>query len=191
MQAKILTAIEKRTISRLGSNRTIPVDVRLICATNSNIYKEVEDGRFRQDLLYRINTIELHIPPLQERGRDIQLLAIYFLRKYSAKYKKKINEITPDAQHILDNYQWPGNVRELQNVVERAVILSSGNKLTANSFILQPTDTGRTVEPKTLNLKQIEQETIEKAMKRSGGSLGKASELLGISRFSLSRKIKK
>jgi len=191
MQAKMLTAIEKRTISRLGSNHSIPVDVRLISATNTDIHHEVENGNFRQDLLYRINTIELHIPPLRERGSDIQLLAEYFLQKFSGKYKKQIKGITSDAKVKLENYNWPGNVRELQNAVERAVILSSGNKLTANDFMLQPAETRKKHEPESLNLEQMEQETIEKAMKRSQGNMNKAADLLGITRFSLYRKIKK
>jgi len=191
MQAKMLTAIEKRTISRLGSNRSIPVDVRLISATNTDIHREVESGNFRQDLLYRINTIELHIPPLRERGRDIQLLTEYFLQKFSGKYKKPIIGITSDAKTKLESYHWPGNVRELQNAVERAVILSSGNKLTAADFMLQPSETRRKHEPESLNLEQMEQETIEKALKRSLGNMNKAAELLGITRFSLYRKIKK
>jgi len=191
MQAKMLTAIEKRTISRLGSNQSIPVNVRLISATNTDIHREVENGNFRQDLLYRINTIELHIPPLRERGRDIQLLAEYFLQKFSSKYKKQIKGITTDAKTKLESYNWPGNVRELQNAVERAVILSSGNKLTANDFMLQPAETRKKHEPESLNLEQMEQETIEKALKRSEGNMNKAADLLGITRFSLYRKIKK
>jgi transcriptional regulator with PAS, ATPase and Fis domain len=192
MQAKMLTAIEKRTISRLGSNQPVPVDVRLISATNTNIYREVENGNFRQDLLYRINTIELHIPPLRERGRDIQLLAEHFLRKFTGKYKKHITGITSDAKTKLEKYSWPGNVRELQNAMERAVILSTGNKLNANDFILQPAEMKRKNEQETsLNLEQIEQETIEKALKHSQGNMNKAAELLGISRYTLYRKIKK
>jgi len=191
MQAKILTAIEKRTISRLGSNRPIPVDVRLISATNSDIYREVENGSFRQDLLYRINTIELYIPPLRERGRDILLLTEHFLKKYNAKYKKHISGITSDVKHVLENYNWPGNVRELQNVVERAVILSSGNKLSACDFMLQPAQIKRKNEQDLLNLKLLEQATIEKALKHSQGNIDTAADLLGISRFSLYRKIKK
>jgi len=190
-QAKMLTAIEKRMISRLGSNQSIPVDVRLICATNADIYREVENGHFRQDLLYRINTIELRIPPLRERGRDILLLTDYFLQKFNNKYKKQIKGITSDAKTKLENYHWYGNVRELQNVVERAVILSSGNKLNANDFMLQPSETKRKNEQESLNLEQIEQKAIEKALKHCGGNMNKAAELLGITRFALYRKIKK
>jgi len=191
MQAKMLSAIEKQTISRLGSNRPIPVDVRLISATNSDIYQEVENGNFRQDLLYRINTIELHVPPLRERGHDIELLVTYFLRKFNSKYKKHIKDITADAKTKLKNYNWPGNVRELQNAMERAVILSSGNKLNATDFLLQPAEIKRKHKPESLNLEQIEQEAIEKALKRSQGNISEAAELLGITRFALYRKIKK
>jgi len=191
MQAKMLTAIEKRMISRLGSNHAIPVDVRLICATNSDIYHEVENGNFRQDLLYRINTIELRVPPLRERDDDVFLLAEHFIRKFNGKYKKQIKGLTSDAKTKLKNYNWPGNVRELQNAVERAVILSQGNKLSAMDFILQPAESKRKKETESLNLEQIEQEAIEKALERSHGSLNKAAELLGITRFTLYRKIKR
>ena len=191
MQAKMLTAIEKRTLSRLGSNRLIPVDVRLISATNADIYREVENGNFRQDLLYRINTIEIRIPPLRERGNDILLLADYFLKKYAAKYKKTVKGISAEAKTKLTHYSWPGNVRELQNAIERAVILSSGHNLDTSDFILQPAEIKRKNGPETLNLEQIEHETIEKALKISGGNLGKAAEMLGISRFTLYRKMGK
>ena len=191
MQAKMLTAIEKRTITRLGSNRPIPVDVRLICATNVNIYREVEKGNFRQDLLYRINTIELHIPALRERGGDILLLADYFMRKLSAKYKKQFKGISNDAKTKLETYSWPGNVRELQNVMERAVILASGNYLKAIDFILNPTEIQRESESETLNLERVEQKTIEKALKISGGNMNKAADMLGITRFTLYRKMNK
>ena len=191
MQSKILTAIEKRMISRLGSNQPIPVDVRLICATNADIYREVENGNFRQDLLYRINTIELRVPPLRERGHDVLLLTEYFLQKFNNKYKKQIKGITSDAKVKLGNYNWPGNVRELQNAVERAVVLSAGNKLSAPDFILQPAESKRKKESDSLNLEQIEQEAIEKALERSGGNMNKAADLLGITRFALYRKMKK
>ena len=120
MQSKLLTAIEKRQISRLGSTQTIPIDVRLICATNADIRQMVEDGNFRQDLLYRINTIEIHIPPLRERGNDIILLAEHFLNHYARKYKKEMHGLTREAKNKLLKYAWPGNVRELKNVIETA-----------------------------------------------------------------------
>lgn len=189
MQAKMLTAIEKKQISRLGSTKNIPIDVRFISATNADIYQAVEDVRFRQDLLYRINTIEIHIPALRERGNDVILLAEYFLKKFGLKYKKDIQNISHDAKRKLCAYNWPGNVRELQNAVERAVILSSDRTLKADDFILTQTEGRKHKDKEVLNLEIIEQETVEKALNRSNGNLNKAAEMLGISRFALYRKI--
>lgn len=138
MQSKLLTAIEKRQISRLGTTSTIPIDVRLISATNVNIHRMVEEGNFRQDLLYRINTIEIHIPPLRDRGEDVLLLADYFLQRYIHKYKKEINGLSREAKQKLMRYHWPGNVRELQHAIERAVILSDSSLLKPANFMLQP-----------------------------------------------------
>ena len=165
MQAKLLTTIEKKQITRLGSNKIVPVDVRFICATNADIYRDVADGRFRQDLLYRINTIELHIPPLRERGNDIILLAEYFIRRFAMKYKKNIRGIAKEVQKKLLAYHWPGNVRELQHAVERALILSDGNILKPCDFILQ-NHHQKTAE--SLNLETLEAQTIEKALERTG-----------------------
>ena len=122
MQAKLLTAIEKRQISRLGSTQATSIDVRLICATNADIRHLVENGEFRQDLLYRINTIELRIPPLRERGNDILLLAEHFLQRYARKYQKEMRGLNREAKNKLLKYAWPGNVRELQHTMERAHI---------------------------------------------------------------------
>lgn len=191
MQAKLLTAIEKRKISKLGSTKTIDIDVRLICATNTDLHKLVSKGEFRQDLLYRINTIEIHIPPLRERGEDILLLADFFLKRYAQKYKKDIKGLQKDAQKKLLQYSWPGNVRELQHTIERAVILSDSSFIRAENFLLQPVITKKKNEHETLNLEEIEKEVIEKAMRRCNGNISQAAELLGISRYSLYRKIEK
>ena len=191
MQAKLLTAIEKRKISKLGSTKTIDIDVRLICATNTDLHKLVSKGEFRQDLLYRINTIEIHIPPLRERGEDILLLADFFLKRYAHKYKKDIKGLQKDAQKKLLQYSWPGNVRELQHTIERAVILSDSSFIRAENFLLQPVITKKKNEHETLNLEEIEKEVIEKAMRRCNGNISQAAELLGISRYSLYRKIEK
>lgn len=191
MQAKMLTAIEKKKISRLGSTKDIPIDVRLICATNTDIRKAVEEGIFRQDLFYRINTIEIYIPPLREREGDVILLAEYFLKKYSIKYKKDIAGLSLEVKRKLSNYHWPGNVRELQSIVERAVILASGKKLNTENFVLSIRNGDKIKDEITLNLESIEKNTIEKAIELSEGNLNKAAELLGISRFSLYRKINK
>ena len=191
MQAKLLTAIEKRKISKLGSTKTIDIDVRLICATNTDLHKLVSKGEFRQDLLYRINTIEIHIPPLRERGGDILLLADFFLKRYAQKYKKDIKGLLKDAQKKLLQYSWPGNVRELQHTIERAVILSDSSFIRAENFLLQPVITKKKNEHETLNLEEVEKEDIEKAMRRCNGNISQAAELLGISRYSLYRKIEK
>lgn len=192
MQAKLLTAIEKRRIMRLGSTQSTPIDVRLICATNADIGHMVEEGRFRQDLLYRINTIELHIPPLRERGNDIVLLAKYFLERYARKYRKEIRGLTREAKNKLLKYTWPGNVRELQHAMERAVILGDGSLLRPDNFALQPTATrSRKDEQDTLNLEQLERQAVERALRLSEGNLTKAAEYLGITRFALYRKLEK
>lgn len=183
MQAKLLTAIEKRQILRLGATRSVPIDVRLISATNMDIHAMVQEGTFRQDLLYRINTIELHIPPLRERGNDILLLADYFLDCYARKYKKKIGGLTRDAKTKLQSYAWPGNVRELQHAIERAVILSDGPMLRPENFMLHPAPAQKKGEPEELNLGVLEKEAIERALRRADGNITRAAELLGITRL--------
>jgi two-component system response regulator HydG len=136
LQAKLLTAIERREVTRVGANKPTSVDVRLICATNNDVYDMVDKEEFRQDLLYRINTVEIHIPPLRERTGDISLLANHFAKIYSKKYKKKNSKISPQAHKKLNAYSWPGNVRELQHAIERAVIMSENSVLDVDDFIL-------------------------------------------------------
>lgn len=191
MQSKLLTAIEKRQISRLGSTQTVPIDVRLICATNADIRQMVEDGNFRQDLLYRINTIEIHIPPLRERGNDIILLADHFLDRYTRKYKKKIHGLTREAKNKLLKYAWPGNVRELQHTIECAVILGDGSMLKPENFLFHTTSKQKKEEEVILNLEQLERQAIEKALRISNGNISRAAEYLGITRFALYRKLEK
>lgn len=192
MQAKLLTAIEKRQIVRLGAVNPTPIDVRLICATNADLHKRVAEGNFRQDLLYRINTIELRIPPLRERGEDILLLAEHFLAKYNRKYRKEAKGLTREAKNKLLKYNWPGNVRELQHTLERAVILSDSNLLRPNDFLF-PTATPGSEEEETqeLNLEKLERKAIEQALRTSNGNISRAAELLGITRFALYRKMEK
>ena len=191
MQAKLLTAIEKRQISRLGSTQSVSIDVRLICATNADIRHLVEEGNFRQDLLYRINTIELHIPPLRERGNDIILLADYFLQRYARKYQKEMRGLTREAKAKLLRYSWPGNVRELQHTMERAVILGDGSLLRPDNFLFQASSPRLKKEEEILNLEQLERQAVEKAMRLSEGNMTRAAEYLGITRFALYRKIEK
>lgn len=189
-QAKLLTAIEKKRIVRLGGTQEIPIDVRLVCATNADLHALVRDGAFRQDLFYRINTVEIHIPPLRERGNDIQLLADFFLGKYARKYHKPVKGIDREARAKLQAYPWPGNVRELQHAVERAIVLSHGETLCPDNFLLYPPVRATGVPP-TLNLQQLERQAVERAMQLSGGNMNQAAELLGITRYALYRKLEK
>ena len=190
LQAKLLAALERREISRLGSTQVTPIDVRLLCATNADIHTEVAEGRFREDLLYRINTIEINIPPLRERGEDIILLAEHFLSIYAHKYNKVMTTLNRDARQRLLRHTWPGNVRELMHAVERAVLLAKGPALCAQDFLLKDSSR-RTSQTQTLNLERLEQEAIERAMNIAGGNVSRAAELLGITRFALYRKLNK
>lgn len=189
-QQKLLTMIEKREISRVGSTKVNKVDVRILSATNADLASMVADGKFRQDLLYRLNTIELHIPPLRERGNDIIRLAEYFAKQISRRYNLNEMAISAGARRKLLSHSWPGNVRELQHVIERAIVMASGSVLEADDI-----EFSRIVEPsmhtETLNLEKLEQDAILKAISRSNGNLSQAASLLGITRFTLYRKIEK
>lgn len=193
MQAKLLTAIEKHEITRLGATGSRSIDVRLISATNSDLYGLVEEGSFRQDLLYRINTIELHIPPLRERGEDILLLADYFTGRYAHKYKKEVDGLRADAKQKLLKYAWPGNVRELQHVMERAVILSQSRLLGSELFMLKPTQrvSQKRKQEEALSMEQLEKQAIARALVDCEGNVSRAAEQLEVSRFVLYRKMKK
>lgn len=190
VQQKLLTMIEKREMSRLGSNKLRKIDVRLLAATNADLPQMVADGKFRQDLLYRINTIELHLPPLRERGEDIILLANHFARLITRRYKMEDVEIGESARRRLLGHSWQGNVRELQHVVERAIVLASSRVLEEEDIEFSKTMPTRTVQ-ETLNLDALEQDAIIKAIDRSNGNLSQAAGLLGISRYALYRKIEK
>lgn len=190
MQAKLLTCIEKRQFSRLGSTRVNAIDVRFICATNTDLYRAVEEGKFRRDLLYRINTIELTVPPLRERTSDIPLLARHFALKFAQKYNKELNGFSAECVKHLKEYGWPGNVRELQNAVERAVILARKPMLRSVDFPLG-TSCGQSDTTEVLDLETVERLTIERALARCDGNVTRAAKLLGVSRFSLYRKMDK
>ena len=190
MQAKLLSAIQNKSVVRVGSNKPIDVDIRLICATNCNLPQMVADGLFREDLLYRINTINIEVPPLREREGDILILADFFLKKFASKYDKPGLRINNLAQEKLLEYPWPGNVRELQHTMERAVILSEGNVLKPTDFLLhskpsQSFDAG----PATLD--EMEQQMISKALEQHDGNYSAAADQLGISRQTLYNKMKK
>lgn len=193
MQSKLLSALERREITRLGDTKTKKIDVRLICATNADLMQMVADGTFRQDLLYRINTIEIHIPPIRERGDDILLLADHFLSVYAKKYNKHIKGISIDAKSMLLKYQWPGNVRELQHTLERAVIMTDSSIIKSHNLMLQSNSSAynRNRELQTMNLEELERDAIERAMQKAEGNISKAAELLGITRYTLYRKLNK
>ncbi len=191
MQSKLLATLERRCIVRVGGTREIPIDVRLICATNANLQQMMDRGKFRTDLYYRINTIIVEVPPLRDRGHDIQLLADHFLSQSAAKYQKDITDITPAARQKLQYYPWPGNVRELQHCVERAVVLSRGDTLTEDDFPFSAPAVQQNASPMVLNLQELERQAVETAMQRADGNSTRAAELLGITRYALLRKMKK
>lgn len=190
MQAKLLSAIQNREIVHVGSNKRIPVDIRLICATNSNLEEMVAQGSFREDLLYRINTIPIKLPPLRKRGEDIILLALFFLEKFGKKYHKASLELSREAQDKLRDYQWPGNVRELQHTIERAVILSEEGVLSPVDFLLKPGSPG--IDPDAFRtLEEMERMMIVNALEKFEGNQSAAAKQLGITRQTLYNKLKK
>ncbi len=189
-QAKLLSAIQNKTVVRVGSNKPISVDIRLICATNCNLDKMVADGIFREDLLYRINTIHIEVPPLREREKDILLLADFYLKKFASKYGKQGLRINHMAEEKLMDYHWPGNVRELQHTMERTVILSEGNVLKPIDFLLNPkTPLSLDIGPDTLE--EMEHLMIAKALEKHNGNYSAAANQLGISRQTLYNKMRK
>lgn len=193
MQAKLLTVLERREVTRVGANKPKNIDVRLICATNINIGQMVSEGQFRQDLLYRVNTVEIHLPPLRERHGDIALLSKHFIQVYSKKYKKDINNLSQDALKKLNSYHWPGNVRELQHAIERAIIMSDSNVLQPDDFYLSTTKQTKTVDAEidTYNLDEVEKAIINKVLKQYQGNITQAATELGITRTSLYRRMEK
>lgn len=189
LQSKLLTVLQHKKIVRLGSNEPIDLDVRIICATNGNLPAMVREGRFREDLLYRINTVEIRIPPLFERPEDIPPVTDHFLRKFRQKYQKPFLQIPRDTIAYLQKYSWPGNVRELQHAVERAVIMSEGEEL-------QPVDFGNLEKQAAgdfmfdhLNLERLEEWAVRKALAKHGGNVSQAAEELGLSRGALYRRM--
>jgi two-component system response regulator HydG len=186
MQAKLLGALETMTVTRVGSDRPMKIDARLICATNLAAADLRVAGQFRQDLLYRINTIEIRMPALRERSDDIPALATHFARTYARKYNKPEPGFNATAARKLKQYHWPGNVRELRNVIERLVIMSDGGPLQLDDL---PISTPSSPEPATLNLEALEKQAIQKAISLHQGNLSKAALSLGLSRTTLYRKM--
>ena len=190
LQPKLLSVLQNREVIPIGSNKPVPVDIRLICATNRNTDKMVAEGVFRQDLLYRINTIHIEIPPLRERKEDILAVADYFLKIYCNKYRKQEMIISDAGMIKLTGYQWPGNVRELQHAIEKAVILSDKKELTPDDFFFKPVMPGMNdfIEG---TIDEMEQKMILKVIQKCGSNLSAAAEQLGITRQTLYNKMKK
>ncbi|HLP03947.1 MAG TPA: sigma-54 dependent transcriptional regulator [Paludibacter sp.] len=185
-QAKLLVALQNRSVVPLGGNQAVPIDIRLVAATNANLDALVEKQLFRQDLLYRINTIRIEVPPLRERGEDIELLAGFFLKRFARKYQKPDLRLGPQVIRKLLKYHWPGNVRELQHTIEKAVILCEGNTLSPDDFALRCPTTSPMLP---LTLETMERQLIEAAMDRHNGNLSAVASELGISRQTLYNKI--
>lgn len=190
LQSKLLSVLQSRQVTRVGSNTPTDIDIRLICATNMPIHEMVEQGKFRQDLLYRINTVEIRIPPLCERVDDIPLLANHFLNFYTRKYHKEIVAFSEAAVMKLKKYAWPGNVRELQHAIERAVIMADSPTLQETDFLFSRKG-GHSAESDTLNLDVVEKAAVVKAIQLHNGNISKAAEELGLTRASLYRRMEK
>ncbi len=190
LQVKLLAALQNREVTPLGSNRSIPVDVRLICATNLDLQQAVRSGQFREDLLYRLNTIVITLPPLRDRTEDIPMLVDHFIKIYTGQYHKEEKSISQDAIRYLQKYTWPGNIRELQHAVERAVILSDETTLQKRDFMLSSTTlvAGNT---EAFNLDEVERKTIQAAIQKYNGNLSKVAKELGVGRTTLYRKMEK
>ena len=191
LQAKLLAVLQNRQISRLGSNQSIPVDIRLICATNMAIDKMVQEKAFRQDLLYRINTVEIHLPPLRDRSEDIPALIEYFLQKYAQKYQKNIRGISPVTLKKLQKYSWPGNIRELEHALERAVILSETERLQPGDFSFNMAGGKSAFHFENFNLETVEKIIIQKALQTYRGNITHAANELGLTRAALYRRMEK
>jgi two-component system response regulator HydG len=190
-QSKLLYALQNKAFIKVGSNKEVSFDARLISATNENIYQRIEEKTFRQDLLYRINTIEINLPPLRERGQDIILLAQHFLKIYVAKYNRKISGMAAGFEKTLLAYSWPGNIRELQHAMERAVILSTGSIIREDAFDGSSRPSSNAVSVNSFQLEEMEKQLVLKILKKYNGSITDAAKELGITRQALYRRIEK
>jgi DNA-binding NtrC family response regulator len=193
LQAKLLSVLQNRQVNKLGSNEPIAVDIRLICATNVPLSELANENRFRKDLIYRINTVEITVPPLRKRGNDIILLAKHFALLYSTKYMKPEPEFDTKALEKLLNHHYPGNVRELQYIIERAVIMTDGDVLEARDLIFSPIETALAAEaePRETKLSAVEKNTILKVIEKHNGNITRAAKELGLTRTALYRRLSK
>jgi DNA-binding NtrC family response regulator len=188
-QAKLLSVLQNRYVVRVGSNKPIPVDIRLVCATNCDLMQMVSEGRFREDLLYRINTIMIEVPPLRDRVDDIPILANYFLRVHSERYGKNALKISTHALEKLANHVWPGNVRELQHTIEKAVIMCDSSILNPSDFVFNSSQ--RTVLHNEMTLDEMEKKMISEGLRRYNNNMSIIADKLGITRQTLYNKVKK
>jgi DNA-binding NtrC family response regulator len=191
LQAKLLRVLQTGEFQRVGSSQSRTADVRLISATNLDLHQEVAEGRFRGDLLYRINTVEIHVPPLRERRDDVPVLAEQFLRAFAQRYGKRLQGFDSDAMRALLAYAWPGNVRELSHTVERAVLLAGGDRVAAPDLNLRAPAARGGDGLEDMPLEEVERHLIRKALERYGGNVSHAAEALGISRSALYRRLQK
>jgi DNA-binding NtrC family response regulator len=190
LQSKLLTVIQNRKVTRLGEGKEREIDVRIICATNAPVHKMVDEETFRQDLLFRINTIELNLPPLRDRTDDIKLLATHFLGKLTQKYRKKIVSFTKEALKAMENYQWPGNIREIEHIVERAVIITDNEEIEVTDLHFSTKKINVNLE-ENLNLEETEKILIQQAITKHQGNISKAAKDLGLTRAALYRRLEK
>lgn len=194
LQAKLLSVLQSRQVTRVGANKSKDIDIRLICATNLEVNDMVKEGTFRQDLLYRINTIEIQLPPLRDRMEDIPLLANHFMHQYAKKYNKFITRISEAAFKRMSLYNWPGNIRELQHSLERAIIMSTGQVLQPEDFLFASNNTESSSNNVTLedfHLEEVEKILIRKVLKKNDGNITQAAQELGLTRSSLYRRLEK
>ena len=189
-QAKLLRVLETGTAERVGSSKSYKVDVRVLSATNAKLGREMEEGRFREDLLFRLNTVELRIPPLRERREDVAPLAAHFLARYAARYRRTVNELAPAALQAMLGHSWPGNVRELDHTMERAVLMAAGPKIQPADLGLAPSRASQGALEE-LSLEAVEGILVRKALARVSGNITQAAELLGLSRGALYRRLEK
>jgi two-component system, NtrC family, response regulator HydG len=192
-QAKLLSVLQNRQVTRLGSNQPTPIDIRLICATNVPLTELANEAKFRKDLIYRINTVEIMVPPLRKREEDIVLLARHFDKVYTNKYMKPSHDFDAKAIEKLKSYHYPGNVRELQYTIERAVIMADSDVLQAKDLIFSPIESGKPMadEPQELKLSTIEKNAILKVIEKHNGNISKAAKELGLTRTALYRRLSK
>jgi DNA-binding NtrC family response regulator len=191
LQAKLLTVLQHRKVQRVGSNKEIPVDFRLICATNMPLTEMVYEKKFRQDLLYRINTVEIRVPALRERVEDIPLLANYFLQRYSQKYKRPGMKVEKSVMSKMKNYAWPGNIRELQHAIERAVILSEGNTIDSPELVISGGNLSVRTDDQPRTLEEMERLFILQSLRDHEGHVSNTAKTLGMTRTALYRRMKK